>query len=147
LTTALFDDPRVAGEGGDYWPGREGTFVGKLTGFSEGPSFERDGKVDRTIRWMFDIYKLDGSRVQYTPEEGENAGRSLDAEKDGLSSPTISQKSKAGQWFTALLQRDIDFAREKAPDLMQEATGKRGLLVMSKNDKGRIIIKAVARFD
>lgn len=149
----LFNEPTVAGDGGDWWPGREGTFVGELTGFSKGPVFKN--KDDKTgeekespqVRWEFDVYKLDGKRVTYVPEGGPNEGKTVDATKDGLSSLIISPKSKAGEWFKALLARDIDFANEKRDALMAEAMGKRGLIVMSKSEKGRFVIKTVARLD
>lgn len=147
-----FEQPRVSGEASDYWPGKTGTFRGILTGFAKGPEFERkdkDGstKIDKTVRWMFDIYKLDGSRVMYTPEEGDNAGQEMPAEKDALSSLTISNKSKAGEWFMALLG-DVDFATVTAEELMEAAIGKEALLVLGPGTKGdRIVVKTVARFD
>lgn len=152
---SLFDKPKVAGEAGDFWPGREGSFCGILTGFSEGPVFQNKKKNPTTgemedvdapqVRWEFDIYKLDGvTRVMYTPD---NSDDQKPASKDALSSTTISNKSKAGEWFTAVLQRDIDFTTETAEDLMDEAVGKKCMLVMMKNGNDRVVIKTVARMD
>ena len=151
---SLFEKPKVAGEAGDFWPGREGSFCGVLTGFSEGPVFKNNKKqpdgstieVDAPqVRWEFDIYKLDGvTRVQYTPDGSDDQ---KPASKDALSSTVISNKSKAGEWFTAVLQREIDFTTETAEDLMDEAVGKKCMLVMTKNGNDRVVIKTVARID
>ena len=152
MSDDLFDEPRVSGDAGDFWPGKVGTYKGQLREFAKGPVFEnvdKDGnkKDSPQVRWVFDVYKLDGTRVQYIPESGPNEGKTQDADKDGLSSTTISQKSKAGEWFGALLARDIDFAKESAADLRAEAVGKWGLLVLAKNDNQRVVIKTVGRLD
>lgn len=151
----LFDEPTVSGEAGDWWPGREGTFVGTLTAFSKGPVFEnKDEKTGEMVkspqvRWEFDVSKLDGTRVQYVPEAGPNEGKSVDACIDGLSSLKISPKSKAGEWFKSLLGRDVNFETETRDALMTEAIGKKALLVLAKSGgkSERIVVKTVARLD
>jgi hypothetical protein len=152
VDTSLFNAPSVGGSGGDWWPGREGSFIGELIGYAKGPTFvnkDKDGndKDSPQVAWQFAIYKLDGSRVTYIPEAGPNEGQTIDAVKDGLTSMIISPKSKAGEWFGALLSREINFDKETREDLMNEALGKRGVVAMTKTEKGRIVIKTVSRLD
>lgn len=153
---SLFNQPKTSvagGGGGDYWPGRAGSFRGRLLGFSEGPVFKNERKNPQTgeteefdnpqIRWEFAVSSLtSGKAVTY-----ENAnGDTLEATIDGLSSKSITNLSKAGEWFTAILRREIDFDNETREDLCAEAIGGECLLVLVDNGK-RIRVKTVARLD
>ena len=149
---SLFDQPKNSGDGGDFWPGVAGSFIVEVTGFDAGPTFSNtqpDGSVKESpqVRWNFDVYKLDGSRVQYTPDSGPKQGQSLPASKDALSSTVISKKSKAGGGFEALLGEEIDFDKVTAEELMERAIGKRGFGVFKKNDGGRVVLSAIAPYE
>lgn len=147
----LFDKPRNSKEG-DFWPAKTGTYVGEIARFEKGPIFdnkEKDGSVTKraTVRWVFTLFKLSSVEgvdkpVTYKPESGENEGKKTEAEGDGLTSTIVSQKSSAGKWFSAALNREIDFDDESQQSLMEESIGERVLVTYSKNDNGKITIGA-----
>ena len=165
----LFDDASV-GEGGAYWPKKEGTYKLQLLRFERGPEFENDKDVTvdgvktkvkvkaATVRWAFGVYRLNsGKRVTYEPAEGEKAGQTLDAEADGLTSRAFSKGSKAGKWLRCLLGREIDFegmanmsgAEQSAMKaaLMQEALGKWATGTFGLSKTGKVTLTELGMMD
>lgn len=165
---SLFDAPSEGG--GGFWKATAGGKRGQLLRFEEGPEFENEKDVtvdgvktkkkvkEKSVRWVFSIYRLNGKRVTFVPEGGEKAGQTLPATSDGLSSRVFSKGSKAGKWLGALLNREIDWkaivaaspaeASAMKAALMQEAIGKWGLLSFGEaKGSDRIILKEIAVVD
>ncbi len=144
---SLFNKPKEGGDG-DFWPKQNGTYVGICTGFEEGPevSARTKDQPDATItlvRWTFKLFDMVGNPVTYVPEAGENAGQTIEVETDGLSTPTITRRSKSGGWFMALLDRDIDFDEADEEELMAECIGKKAMVVFGPNDSGKTVLTQV----
>lgn len=109
----LFNAPS-AGGGGAFWqPEKPGTYLVKFTGVSAGPVFEREvtdkatGETHKEpnpqVRWAFEVYRLSNrKRVTFVPEDGAEAGQTLEATSDALTSKTFSARSNAGKFIEAL---------------------------------------------
>lgn len=158
VADGVLDEPKVSGDGGDYWPGKPGVFKFQFDRLEKGPQdwtqkrkrknadgVEEEVEVPNPqARWVFKVFKHSGERVTYTAEDG----RTLEAEFDGLTSYTISEKSNAGKYLKALLARDIDFANEKRADLINEALDTFATAVLGQSDNSdRIRIKALERLE
>lgn len=141
---SLFDKPRSSREG-DFWPAALGVYIGELVGFEKGPEFtntDKDGNESKrfTVQWSWELSKLSGKPLFYTPEDGENKGTKQRAIGEALTSTIVSQKSSAGKWFSAHLQRDINFDSEEESDLREESMGKSVLITFSKNESGNVSV-------
>ena len=146
----MFKPPSESG--GDFWPAQEGMYRGILTGFAVGPVFDRINKdtgektPDPTVRWMWDLTQLDGSPVTYVPDQGDNAGKTINAKGEALSSLLTSEKSKGGKWFKVHLGRDLILG-ENPEGMMKEAVGAEVILIYAPNTKGKIAVMQVMPYN
>ena len=148
---SFFNQPKESGEGG-FWPKQAGTFMADFIGFAEGPEVpgrQKEGsdvvpEPITLIRWNFKLRDLNGNPVTYVPSSGENAGNTVEVETDGLSSPVITQRSKAGKWFTALLGGEpINFDKVDNDSLESQCEGRRCMVVFGMNEKNKVILSDV----
>lgn len=147
---------RPSSEGGGFFRAKAGDmFVGEFKGVKDAGAQEFEGKKSRGIWWVFDLYKLaDPSiRHRYTPEEGEDKGKEIDASADGRTTDETGPRSKARSWYTGLLSpetlSDEDFnTAEALARTYGRALGKRSLIVFgpSQNDATKIIVTQVLPF-
>lgn len=134
--------------GGDFWPAVEGMYRGTLTGFTNGPVFDRVNKEtgektpDPTVRWMWTLTQLDGSPVTYVPEQGDNAGKTIPAQGEALSSLLTSERSKGGKWFKVHLGRDLILG-EDPEAMMKAAIGAEVILIYGPNQNGKTAVVQV----
>ena len=150
VPAGLFHEPTVGG--GDYWPAVNGSYIGELLRFEEGPAFDENGKrvegeatdKQKRVRWVFNVCNMDGSQVTYVPAEGENKGKTLNATADVLTSLLITKKATAPLYFKALLGREVVFEgpnKDSALALMTASIGKKAMLVVgpNKNNKTAVV--------
>lgn len=166
----LWDAP-TSGEGGAFWRPKAGGYRGKLVRFEEGPEFEnlkdvkdpetgekRKEKVKaKTVRWVFEVYRLSGKRVTFEIEEGDKAGQTQDATADGLASRAFSKGSKTGKWLAALgvevdwkalLSASSGEQRRMQAGYMQQALGKWGLLSFGEaKNSDKIVLTEISKLD
>lgn len=97
------------GAGGDWFTPADGTYIGKLIGFEDGPSFPRqreqpDGSTktvqDATMRWKFELKTTMGVEVIDPKTSAQAVG-------EGLSSTTLGKgregnEAKGRRWLRAL---------------------------------------------
>lgn len=137
------------GEGGSgsYYRAKSGDMaIGEFRGTSDAGEQEFEQKKSRGIWWHFDLYKFSdpSKRIRYTPEDGPDKGKEIEASTDGRTTDEMGPKSKARGWFTALLQREIT-KDDKTAKVYAEALGKRVIIVFgpSASDATKIIVAQV----
>jgi len=131
--------------GGDFFKPANGRYIGIFKGVANGPVQNRpaeDGKPARTtgtIRWLFDIYNLDGTPV-LDPSTGTGP-----ASVDGLSSDSVGigrgVPAKGRLWLRSLLAaKDLQFMEPGNGDdvnrMVQAAIGAQAVLTFGNNGKG-----------
>jgi len=131
--------------GGDFFKPANGRYIGIFKGVANGPVQNRpaeDGKPARTtgtIRWLFDIYNLDGTPV-LDPSTGTGP-----ASVDGLSSDSVGigrgVPAKGRLWLRSLLAaKDLQFMEpgngEDVNRMVQAAIGAQAVLTFGNNTKG-----------
>lgn len=158
ITDGLLDEAALSGGGGAFWEPPKGSFRLQFLGLEAGPTTkQKDDKTGETkevatARWSFGVYTLmrgDPVMFEVLDSEGNETGEQRHATVDPLSSKRVTPRSKAGEWLTALLRRDIDFENEKTVDLVREALGSWavGAFKPGRQNKDRNVLSELTPFD
>lgn len=132
--------------GGGYFRAKSGAqYLGQFKGTTDGGTGgQYDGKM---VWWHFDLYKVSdpSKRVMYRPEEGPDKGQLIPATSDGMTSDSTGPKSKAREWFLALINRELQ-PGEEVEDVYDEALDQFVRLSFgpSKSDPKRVVLKSVS---